>query len=147
MPMIDKSEQGTLLERISIAVAKGIGTTRGFLVGLLIVTGGFLYGFGSNFDLKWHLAMHTVLALITFILLFITSRVEQKEMTAVQLKLNELIAALEGASNKLINAEDAPETQLKEARGAFEKVSEDKPSTESTSLERKEESKDMDSAA
>jgi low affinity Fe/Cu permease len=135
--MIDKKEQGSLLERASMHVARGIGTTRGFMIGMAIVAGMFLYGFDHKFNEDWHWKLHTTISLITFILLFITSRVEQKEMTAVQLKLNELLASKEGASNKMINAEDAPEAHLKNARKAYSEVSERADERQATSIEPK----------
>jgi low affinity Fe/Cu permease len=134
--MLDKNESGSLLERASLKIARGIGTTRGFLIGLAIVAGMFLYGYDHNFDTAWHWKLHTTISLITFILLFITSRVEQKEMTAVQLKLNELLAAKEGASNRMINAEDAPESHLKSAREAYSNVSDQADEREATSIEK-----------
>jgi low affinity Fe/Cu permease len=135
MTMIDKSEQGSLMERTSSAVAHAIGTSRGFLIGVAIVSAMFVFGVESKFDIHWHMQLHTVITIITFVLLFITARVEQKEMTAVQLKLNELLATKEGASNRLINSENAPEKQLKEARDAYDAVAEHPHKHAATSLD------------
>lgn len=132
----EKQPDATLLERTSLAVAKGLGTTRGFMIGVAVVIAMFIFGTKSDFDHHWHLNLHTVISIITFILLFITARVEQKEISALHLKLNELLAALEGASNNMINAERASEKELKEARKAYSDIADGAGAQESTSIEK-----------
>lgn len=52
---------------------------------------------------------------VTFLMVFLIQRSQNKESLALQLKLNELIAAVEGASNRLIDVEDLNEDELKRA--------------------------------
>lgn len=59
---------------------------------------------------------------ITFLLLFLLQRAQKKDTQAVQLKLNELLAALDRASPKLINIEDESEEEVEELHERFQAV-------------------------
>jgi low affinity Fe/Cu permease len=73
-------------------------------------------------------------------MVFLIQRAQNKDGQAVALKLNELIAALEGASNRLINAESLPESDLHTLHLHFEKLVErDASLTKSHSVEEAEE--------
>jgi low affinity Fe/Cu permease len=49
---------------------------------------------------------------VTFLMVFLIQRSQNKESMAVQLKLNELVAAVQGASNRLVNVEDLTEDEI-----------------------------------
>src|SRR5207244_3460609 len=68
--------------------------------GLWLAAGPFL-----DFSAGWQLTMGTVSAATTFLMVFLLTRVQAKDSLAVQIKLNEVIAALNGANNRLINIE------------------------------------------
>jgi low affinity Fe/Cu permease len=69
--------------------------------------------------------MNTVSSIMTFLMVFLLQRSQNKEFMALQLKLDELIAAKKGASNRLINAEDLSEDQVRELHEHFSKLYED----------------------
>ena len=69
---------------------------------------GPIFGFSEG----WQLVVNTATTIITFLMVFVIQHAQNKEMRAVQLKLSELIAALEGASNRLIDVEDLSEREL-----------------------------------
>jgi low affinity Fe/Cu permease len=50
--------------------------------------------------------INTGTTIVTFLMVFLIQRTQNKDSLAVQLKLNEIVAALEGASNRLVNVED-----------------------------------------
>ena len=60
----------------------------------------------------WQLVINTGTTIVTFLMVFLIQRAQNKESLAVQLKLNELVAAMEGASNRLIDVEDLTEEEL-----------------------------------
>ena len=62
----------------------------------------------------WQLAINTGTTIITFLMVFLIQRSQNKESLAVQLKLNEIVAALEGASNRLIDVENLDESDLRQ---------------------------------
>ena len=69
---------------------------------------------GPLFDYSdtWQLVINTGTTVVTFLMVFLIQRTQNKEALAVQLKLNEVVAALQGASNRLVNVEDLGEDEL-----------------------------------
>jgi low affinity Fe/Cu permease len=68
--------------------------------------------------------MNTVTSIITFLMVFLIQRTQNKDSLAVQLKLNELVAALAGASNHLIDVEDLSEAELKVLHAYYQRLTE-----------------------
>ena len=101
------------LEALSTAVTKWTGGTTAFALAagviLLWLISGPLFGFSDT----WQLVINTGTTIVTFLMVFLIQRSQNKESMAVQLKLNELVAAIEGASNRLIDVEDLSEEELK----------------------------------
>jgi len=91
------------------------------LVVLLWATTGPLFGFSDT----WQLVINTGTTILTFLIVFLIQHTQNKESRAVQLKLNELIASTEGASNRLISIEDFSEEDLEELHLRFLKLIED----------------------
>lgn len=65
----------------------------------------------ESFD-TWQLVINTFTTIVTFLMVFLIQRSQNKDSRALHLKLNELVAAVEGASNRLINAENLTEEEL-----------------------------------
>jgi low affinity Fe/Cu permease len=86
----------------SIAFALALGS---------IVVWIFTYPLFDSVD-SWQLVINTGTTLVTFLMVFLIQRAQNIESQAVQLKLNELVAAVRGASNRLINIEDLSEEEL-----------------------------------
>jgi low affinity Fe/Cu permease len=60
----------------------------------------------------WQLVINTGTTIITFLMVFLIQQTQNKDSRALQLKLNEIVAAMDGASNRLINVEDMTEDEL-----------------------------------
>jgi len=88
------------------------GSTMGFTLAALMILIWLMTGPSFGFSDTWQLVMNTVTSIITFLMVFLIQRSQNKESRAVQLKLNELVAAMEGASNRLIDVEDLSEHEL-----------------------------------
>lgn len=80
-------------------------------VGLVVVWGatGPLFHYSET----WQLVINTGTTIITFLMVFLIQRAQNKDSLVLHLKLNELIAATKGASNRLINAQDFSEEEIK----------------------------------
>jgi low affinity Fe/Cu permease len=65
-----------------------------------------------HFSEVWQLVINTGTTIVTFLMVFIIQHAQNKDMRALHLKLNELIAAVKGASNRLIDVEDLSEREL-----------------------------------
>jgi low affinity Fe/Cu permease len=80
-------------------------------LGIILVWGvtGPLFHFSDT----WQLVINTGTTIVTFLMVFLIQQTQNKDGLAIQLKLNELVAALEGASNRLISVEDLTGEELK----------------------------------
>src|SRR5437667_3820204 len=100
------------LERLSCTATKYTGTSWAFAIaaGSLVVwlASGPLCGFSDT----WQLVINTGTTIVTFLMVFLIQRAQNKENEAVQLKLNELVAAVRGASNRLIDLGEWNEEEL-----------------------------------
>ena len=65
-----------------------------------------------QFSDTWQLVINTGTTIVTFLMVFLIQRAQNKDSLAIQLKLNELVAAMQGASNRLIDVEDLSEDEL-----------------------------------
>ncbi|RYD56697.1 MAG: low affinity iron permease family protein [Sphingobacteriales bacterium] len=99
-------------DHFSSAVTKVTGQPITFLTALIIVIvwgiTGPLFGFSDT----WQLVINTGTTIITFLMVFVIQQSQNKDTMALHLKLNELIAATKGASNRLIDIEDLTEVEL-----------------------------------
>jgi low affinity Fe/Cu permease len=99
-------------ERLSTAATRFAGRSGAFALALALVlvwvVTGPLFGFSDT----WQLVINTGTTIITFLMVFLIQRTQNKESLAIQLKLNELVAAVQGASNRLIDVEDLSEEEL-----------------------------------
>ncbi|RZK15899.1 MAG: low affinity iron permease family protein [Hymenobacter sp.] len=66
-----------------------------------------------SYSETWQLVINTGTTIITFLMVFLIQRAQNKDSLALHLKLNELIAATKGASNRLINAQDFSEKGIR----------------------------------
>ena len=104
---------GQVCERISTAATNWTGSTSALVVAVSIIAVWLISGPVFHYSDTWQLVINTGTTIITFLMVFLIQRSQNKESLAVQLKLNELVAAVEGASNRLIDIEDLSEEELK----------------------------------
>jgi low affinity Fe/Cu permease len=109
-------------EKFSSILTKVSGTPAAFFTafGLVIVWG--CLGPVFNFSDTWQLVINTSTTIITFLMVFIIQQSQNKDTMAVQLKLNELLAATKGASNRLIDIEDLSERELETLKKFYIKL-------------------------
>ena len=99
-------------ERFAGAVSRFTGSTTAFLVAVTTIAVWAALGPIFGFSDTWQLVINTSTTIVTFLMVFLIQRTQEKEALALQLKLNELIAALKGASNRLIDVESLSEAEL-----------------------------------
>ena len=104
--------RGNLLERFSTAITRWTGRSAAFALALGVVLTWLALGPVFGFSDSWQLVINTGTTIVTFLMVFILQRAQNKDAIAIQLKLNELVAALKGASNRLIDVEDLSEREL-----------------------------------
>jgi low affinity Fe/Cu permease len=120
-----KKQKGAraLFEKISAKITRGTGSPLAFIVAasLIIVwlISGPLFGFSDT----WQLIINTGTTIITFLMVFVIQHSQNKDTMALQLKLNELIASHDKASNRLIDVEDLTEEELMQLKKFYIKLS------------------------
>ena len=113
-----------LFEKFSSAVTRFTGSTSAFIIAFLIVLVWALTGPIFHYSETWQLVINTGTTIITFLMVFLIQKSQNKDSLAIQLKLNELVAAHEFASNRLVNVEDMTEEELKVIQKYYLKLSE-----------------------
>ena len=107
------SKLSTMLAAFSSAVTRAVGTSWAFSIALGVVVVWALTGPLFHFSDTWQLVINTSTTIVTFLMVFLIQRSQNKDGLAIQLKLNELVAAVAGASNRLIDVEDLDEHELR----------------------------------
>jgi len=100
------------LEKLSSAVTKKAGSSQAFIISVSVVLIWLLTGPLFDYSDTWQLVINTSTTIITFLMVFLIQRSQNKESLAIQIKLNELIASSRYASNRLIDIEDLEEEEL-----------------------------------
>ena len=108
-----RSAAGKLLEAISRDVTTFTGSSWAFTIAAAIILLWLLSGPLFHFSDTWQLVVNTGTTVVTFLMVFLIQRSQNKDSLALQLKLNELVAAVAGASNRLIDIEDLTEQELR----------------------------------
>ena len=102
----------SLFARLARWATDKSGTTAAFFLAFgLVVVWAMTRPLFESFD-TWQLVINTLTTIITFLMVFLIQRAQNKDSRAIHLKLNELVAAFAGASNRLINAESLTEQEL-----------------------------------
>ena len=124
--MAQRSQGGIsgALERFSYEATEWAGSTRAFIIalGITIVwaTTGPIFGFSD----AWQLVINTGTNIVTFLMVFLIQRSQNKDALAIHLKLNEIVAALDGASNRLIDVEDLTEEEIRSLHRYYRRLAE-----------------------
>jgi low affinity Fe/Cu permease len=104
---------GRAFELFSTKVTARAGSSGAFVLACATVVAWAVSGPLFHYSDTWQLTINTGTTIVTFLMVFLIQRGQNKESLAIQLKLNELVAAIEGASNRLIDVEDLSEDELR----------------------------------
>ena len=111
-----------IFERFSHLVTKWTGSTPAFMIALAIIAVWAATGPLFHYSDTWQLVINTGTTIVTFLMVFLIQRAQNKDAKAVSLKLNEIVAAIDGASNRLIDVEDLSERELDVLHAHFAKL-------------------------
>ena len=107
-----KKKTYSLFERFANGATRFTGSSPAFLGATAIVILWAFTGPIFGYSETWQLVINTGTTIITFLMVFLIQKAQNKDGKAIQLKLNELIAAHERASNRMVDIEDLTETEL-----------------------------------
>ena len=122
----DPREEGSpqFFASIATAVTKFTGSSLGFGLAVATVVVWAISGPLFAWSDTWQLVINTGTTIVTFLMVFLIQRSQNKDGMAIQLKLNELVAAMQGASNRLIDLEEMSEDELKVLQRHFRRLAE-----------------------
>jgi low affinity Fe/Cu permease len=109
-------------ERFAEWATKATGSSVAFLLaaGIVVVWG--ITGPIFDFSETWQLVINTGTTIITFLMVFLIQKTQNKDSKAIHLKLNELIAASPGCSNRMVDLEDMTEVELDQLHKFYMKL-------------------------
>jgi low affinity Fe/Cu permease len=112
------------IEKMASNVVNIAGRTLTVFVIFLFVLTWAISGFFLHFSARWEMIIGTLSSVITVLMVFLILKSQNKDSLSIQLKLNELVAANESASNRLVNVEGMTEDELKVIQKYYSKLSE-----------------------
>lgn len=117
-----RNKLSQMLERFALKATQATGTSTAFILALAVILVWILTGPLFNFSDTWQLVINTGTTIVTFLMVFLIQRAQNKDALAIHLKLNEIVAALDGASNRLIDVEDLSEEEIKTLHKHYQKL-------------------------
>jgi low affinity Fe/Cu permease len=106
------ADSSTFFDHVAEKTSRYAGSTAVFISAVAVVLIWAATGPLFHYSETWQLVINTGTTIITFLMVFLIQRAQNKDSLAIHLKLNELIAATKGASNRLINAQDFSEKEI-----------------------------------
>lgn len=111
-----------LFEKFAEKVTKATGSTPVFLSAFLIVVVWAICGPIFDYSETWQLIINTGTTIITFLMVFLIQKSQNKDSLAIQIKLNELLASHELASNRIVDIEDISEEEMEVLEKYYQKL-------------------------
>src|SRR5829696_6271676 len=122
MPRKKRNAVSDGLERFSYQATSATGTSIAFVLAVAVILIWALTGPFFHFSDTWQLVINTGTTIVTFLMVFLIQRAQNKDALAIHLKLNEIVAAMEGASNRLIDVEDLSEPEIDALRAYYKRL-------------------------
>jgi low affinity Fe/Cu permease len=107
-----KKSFSSWFQKTAASITRATGSAMAFLIALLVIIVWAITGPVFHYSDTWQLVINTGTTIITFLMVFLIQQTQNKDSMALQLKLNELIASDEKASNRLIVVEDLTQEEL-----------------------------------
>jgi low affinity Fe/Cu permease len=99
-----------------------LGSAWAFAGAVLVILIWILTGPTFHFSDTWQLIINTATTIITFLMVFLIQNTQNRDAKAVHLKLDEIIRALKGARNELVDLEELSDEDLKELEKQFQRI-------------------------
>jgi low affinity Fe/Cu permease len=123
MKKSNKSGMNEIFEKFASKMTMLTGRPQAFLIALGIIIVWGVTGPIFKFSDTWQLVINTGTTIVTFLMVFLIQQSQNKDSLSIQLKLNEIVAAMEGASNRLINVEELSQEELVVLHKYYHKLS------------------------
>jgi len=105
---------GSFFSRFARGMSKMLGHPIAFGAAVLVVIVWAVLGPVFHFTDTWQLVINTGTTIVTFLMVFLIQNTQNRDSEAMQLKLDELIRAVKGADNSMLNSENLTEKELQQ---------------------------------
>ncbi len=117
-------KRANFFDAFSNKVTRLAGSPYAFFTAVTIVIIWAVTGPLFHYSDTWQLVINTGTTVVTFLMVFLIQQSQNKDTVALHIKLNELIAATQGASNRLIDVEDLTDAELQTLKKFYIQLSE-----------------------
>jgi low affinity Fe/Cu permease len=100
------------------------GRPSAFLIAVSVIVAWAITGPIFHYSDTWQLVINTGTTIVTFLMVFLIQSTQNRDTQALQLKLDELIRAMKGARNSMLNLEDISDEELEQLRASFNRIAE-----------------------
>ena len=114
----------SIFDRLAGAITRAVGSSWAFIVAVAVIVAWALSGPVLDFSETWQLVINTGTTIVTFLMVFLIQQSQNKDSLAIHIKLNELLASHESASNRTIAVEELDEKELQMLRDFYCKLAE-----------------------
>jgi low affinity Fe/Cu permease len=124
--MDENDQPPSLSDRFSRAaqwISQQSGRASTFVVAIVIIVVWAVSGPAFHYSDTWQLIINTGTTIITFLMVFLIQNTQNRDTTAIQLKLDELIRANDHARNRMQRLEELTENQMKHVKESFADIS------------------------
>jgi len=118
------NSNNSFFEKFANKATTFTGSSAAFICAAFVVVVWAATGPVFNYSETWQLIINTGTTIVTFLMVFLIQKAQNKDSKAIQIKLNELIAAHEKASNRIVDIEELSENDLDQLHLYYEKLSE-----------------------
>jgi low affinity Fe/Cu permease len=121
-PQRRRSRVNEVFRRFAQQVSRVVGSSWTFILAMLIIIIWGATGPIFQFSDTWQLIINTGTTIITFLMVFVIQNTQNRQDTAIQIKLDELIKGVKGARTSLVDIEELPDEELEELHEQFERL-------------------------
>jgi low affinity Fe/Cu permease len=118
----NNNSKPNFFENLAAKATIATGSTAAIIIAFGTILIWAICGPVFHYSETWQLIINTGTTIITFLMVFLIQKSQNKESLAVQLKLNELVAAHEFASNRMVDVENMTEEELKVIQKYYSKL-------------------------
>lgn len=112
-----------LFERFANWATSATGSSTAFIIAISVIIVWGITGPIFKYSDTWQLIINTGTTIVTFLMVFLIQKSQNKDSKAVHLKLNELLASHEGASNRMVDIENLTEAELDQLHKFYVRLS------------------------
>jgi low affinity Fe/Cu permease len=117
-----KSSMRNLFRKFAHMMAQAVGSSWAFLLAVLVIIIWAATGPMFHYSDTWQLVINTGTTIVTFLMVFLIQNTQNRDATAIHLKLDELIKGVGGARTRLVNLEELSDEELEQLQKEFQRL-------------------------